>query len=248
VKTSDGSLAAPTEKTAIPDLIETLPGLKRSPSWQICLIHATPEQLAVLERLLVSENPGAGLVAIPAAAGRTRHFFRLSGSHWDVVLDGGEPFHLENTLGAKYLHYLLHHPGETISAFDLEVAICPEKRAARSMNSIPETRDPLMVKNYLRELTELRCERQQAQDRGDEAQVGQLDGEIETIKNALQLGEKPGNPAERARNNVRKAVAVVRRRLRLGSKAEKEFGRHIEQFVSLGYECTYCQPKGEIWG
>src|SRR4051812_40853475 len=88
--------------------------------------QATPEQQAAIERILAG-GP-AGLEGSPEAA---RFLFRKAGSHWRVVFDGRAEFHLADTLGAQYLAYLLHHPNETISSFDLEVAIRPEKGEAR---------------------------------------------------------------------------------------------------------------------
>src|SRR5215510_8898346 len=88
------------------------------------VVQATPEQQAVIDRFLRGESVRLG-------GERARFMFRKAGSHWLVVFDGRGEFHLEDTLGARYLDYLLHHPNEAIAAFDLEVAICPEKAEAR---------------------------------------------------------------------------------------------------------------------
>ena len=145
-------------------------------------------------------------------------------------------------------NYLLHHPGEVISAFDLEVAILPEKAQARARDSIQAQLDPETARSYLRELTRLRTEREVASESGDQARAEQHDEEIEALEEALQAnGRETGDAGERARNNVSKAFAVVRRRLAKGNPAEKEFGHYLEQFVSVGYECSYRMPRGKIW-
>lgn len=215
----------------------------------IRLMNATPEQMAAIERILgVGAERGARSAVFEEVSTAPRNVFRRAGSHWDVRFEGGECFHLEATLGAKYLDYLLHHPGEVISAFDLEVAICPDKANARSRDSIQEKLDPDTVRSYLRELTRLRQEREDAAERGDRAEVDRLDEEVGAVEAALRVsGRDAGDAGERARGNVSKAIAVVRRRLAAGSKAEREFGRHIEQFVSVGYECSYRQPNDRFW-
>ena len=226
------------------------------------LMNATPEQYAAVERILgvnaecgvrsaefSTPYPTRSLIeAERVTATAPRNLFRLAGSHWMVVFDGREVFHLEDTLGARYLDYLLHHPGDVISAFDLEVAILPEKAQARARDSIQTQLDPETARSYLRELSRLRTERDAAAERGDMARTDQHDEEIEALEEALQAnGRETGDAGERARNNVSKAFAVVRRRLAKGNPAEKEFGHYLEQFVSVGYECSYRMPRGKIW-
>src|SRR5437867_727780 len=104
----------------------------------LMVAQATPEQQAAIERFLRPGNLGALEVETVSAPFQ----FRKAGSHWRVIFDGGAAFHLEDTLGARYLDHLLHHPNATISAFDLEVVIRPEKAEARSRNSIQEEADP----------------------------------------------------------------------------------------------------------
>lgn len=215
------------------------------------LLNATPEQYAAVERILMGEKRDACCVLReedPASAPPVpRNVFRRAGSHWDVVFDGNKMFHLEDTLGARYLDYLFHHPGEAISAFNLEIAIRPERAAVRSQNSIQAALDPATIRNYLRELTRLRSERELADERGDRAGVDQLDAEIEAVETALADGGRSADTGERARGNVSKAIAVVRRRLAVGSPAEKELGQHLGQFLSVGYECGYHPPHGQVW-
>jgi hypothetical protein len=172
--------------------------------------------------------------------------FRKAGSHWEVVFEGSKVFHMDDILGSRYLNHFLHDPNGVISSYDLEVKIRPEK-AARSRDSIQGKLDPETVRSYLRELTRLRREREEASERGEPAAVDRLDGEIVALEEALHGGGVTGDAGERARGNVRKAIGVVLRQLAKGGPAEQAFGRHIEQFVSLGYECVYNQPEGRVW-
>jgi len=179
---------------------------------------------------------------------KAENIFRRAGSHWEVRFVGGPGFHLEDTVGARYLDYLLHHRGEVIAAFDLEVAIAPEKAQARARDSIQVQLDPETVRSYLRELTRLRAEREIAAEAGDVARADQLDADIVAVEEGLQAkGRHTGDAGERARNNVRKAVGAVLRRLRRGGKAERDFAAHLAECVRLGFEVMYQPLDGEVW-
>jgi hypothetical protein len=84
-----------------------------------------------------------------------------------VVFDGGEPFYLPDTLGAPYLDYLLHRPNEPISAFDLEVAVWPEKGEVRARNSIQPESDAGALAQYREELRQLQAKRKELEAAGD---------------------------------------------------------------------------------
>jgi hypothetical protein len=185
--------------------------------------------------------------AAAAVAREAGNVFAKSGSVWNVTFDGHRPFHLRDTLGAEYLDYLLHHPGESISAYDLEMAIRPEKRAARPKDSVQQTLDADAVRDYLRQLDRLRGRRDEAADDGDLAAVDRLDDEMEAIESELRKNGQAPDAGERSRGNVSKAVAAVQQRLLKGDESEKAFGEHLEQFISMGYECIYRQPRGNSW-
>lgn len=186
----------------------------------------------------------ASVPVVPAV----RYLFQHAGRAWKVVFDGGPEFLVEDTLGAKYLNYLLHRPNEAISAFDLEVAITPDKGTSRDKNSIQRNLDPETMRQYLRELNKLRALRDEAEESRNYVDIERLDGEIEAIENELTKSGTPADTGERARGNVRKAVAAVRKKLLNGDKAQRAFGEHIQTFVDTSYECIYNQPEGRIWG
>jgi hypothetical protein len=174
--------------------------------------------------------------------------FCKAGSHWDVTFDGAKTFHLPHTLGAEYLNYLLHHPSEAISAYDLEMTIRPDKAKARPKDSVQNNLDADAIRDYLRQLDKLRAQREEATEDGDLAKADKLDGDIVAIENELKKNGQAPDAGERSRGNVSKAIAAVQRRLRKGDAIEKAFGQHLESFVSRGYECSYNQPQGNRWG
>ncbi len=225
----------------------------------LMLAQATPEQLAAVERLLGGAGNETGRAEsrkgthsspnpVPALEREARRFvFRWTGRDWEVVVDGGKPFYLEDTLGARYLNYLLHRPNEPVAAFDLEVAITPEKGEARSRTSLQPESDPQALREYRQELRRLRAERENARVAGEPEEVARLGGEIEALESALKGGGATRDTGERARSNVRLATRVVTMRLRKGGLEERAFAEHLERHLSLGRECLYSQPEGRIW-
>jgi hypothetical protein len=181
--------------------------------------------------------------------GNVRFIFKRRGDMWEVIYEGHSPFFIKDTLGARYIEYLLYHPNDPISSFDLEVAVTPEKAEARGETTIQTFADPQAVKSYLKTLTTHRAEREEAAADGDEAAVRRLDDEIEALETTIKEVEGGGasDRGERARMNVGKAIAAVRRKLASGSAIEKSFSKHLEDMLSTGYECAYRSAAGRIW-
>jgi hypothetical protein len=80
-------------------------------------------------------------------------------------LFGARPFWLPNTLGARYLNYLLREPNDPIDPFALEVIIKPEKGLARAKDSIQEGSDRRARRAYREELSRLRAGRSSVRER-----------------------------------------------------------------------------------
>jgi hypothetical protein len=180
--------------------------------------------------------------------GGSRYEFHRKGRLWNIVFDGGQPFNVKDTLGIRYLDYLLHRPNELISAFDLEVAITPEKGEARALNSIQPPLDGQARREYRQTLRTLQAAREQAQATGNSSNVSRLAGEIEALESALKERGGAADAGERARLNVHKAIKVVLSNLLSRGEEERAFAKHIREAVSLGYKCLYNQPRGRIWG
>ena len=227
----------------------------------LVLSRATPQELAAIYRFATGEplpdreldaricqqkgGPADG-TAEAGAESKSPYLFRWTGRDWEVVLGGGRAFHLPNVLGSRYVNYLLHEPNVPISAFDLEVAVQPEKGEARSRNSIQPESDARALREYAQELRRLQESRERAQAAGNPEEVERLEGEIEAVEAALQ-GSSAADTGRRARDNVRKAVAVVMEQLRGGGPEERALVEHLQVHLSIGLECLYSQPDGRIW-
>ena len=103
------------------------------------------------------------------------------------------------------------------------------------------------MREYREVLRRLQAERADAQAAGDREQVDGLDDQIAALKSALQEGSGAADTGERARDNVRKAVAVVTAQLREGGPEEQAFAEHLRTHLSIGHECLYSQPQGRVW-
>jgi hypothetical protein len=166
------------------------------------------------------------------------------GRHWEVVCGGGRAFRLRNTLGARYLDYLLHEPNEPIRVFDLEVEVQPEKGEARARDSFQPESDAQAMREYRQELGRLQMKAARAA--GEPEKVARLEGEMEALISALK-GAGAADTGERAFDNVRKALRVVLQQLRSGGPEEQAFAEHLRTHLSIGFECLYTQPQGRIW-
>jgi hypothetical protein len=228
----------------------------------LLLSRAAPEELAAIYRLaaghlLAASQRGAGR-ALPepvladgssqaGAQGSPAYVFRRVGRHWEVVCGGGRAFRLRNTLGARYLDYLLHRPNNPIRAFDVEVEVQPEKGEVRARDSFQPESDAQAMRDYRQALEGLKAKQAVAKAAGDQEGVERLDGEIEAFQSALREGGGAADTGERARNNVRKAVAAVIEKLSEGGPEERAFAEHLRTHLSIGHECLYSQPQGRIW-
>jgi hypothetical protein len=209
-------------------------------------LRATAEQQAAVERILRGEREEAPR---PARRERkaARYVFRRQEGYWEIVYGSGSPFRLQDVLGSWYLDYLLHKPNQAIRAFDLEVAVQPEKGEARSANSFEPLSDAHALREYRRELLSLEAAQAKARAAGKRAEALELGGQIEALELAARGASRVTDTGERARNNVRKALAVVLRDLREGGPQERAFVEHLQTHLSIGHECLYSQPQGRVW-
>ena len=145
------------------------------------------------------------------------------------------------------MNYLLHKPNEPIRAFDLEVKVQPEKGEARVEESIQPESDPQAMREYRREVRRLNAKRTNARLAGDREEVSGLDTQIAALESVLHERRVTADTGERARDNVRKALAVVFKQLREGGLEEKAFAEHLRTHLSIGHECLYSHRDGRIW-
>jgi hypothetical protein len=82
---------------------------------------------------------------------------------------------------------------------------------------------------------------------GEPEKAARLQEEIKALEPLAKGGRSAADTNTRARDNVRKAIGVVLAHLREGGPEEKAFAQHLQEHLSLGYECLYSLPEGRIW-
>ena len=210
---------------------------------------ATGQPLPESQRGIARTLPKPVLADGPSQGGTvagSRYGFRKKGDFWEVIFNGGQPFYLADTLGARYLDYLLHHPNVTNTAFKLEVLVTPEKGEARAIESVQPESDPPAKRQYREALRIKQSERRLAKKAGDEARVRQLDPDIKKL-NAL-LNNRGGM----ADTGEGRSTTCAKRCASSWSKRGKE-GRGagvcgtLRTHLSIGFKCLYTQGQGQVW-
>ena len=194
-----------------------------------------------------AERGAVGAVAEGEVQSKPAYVFRWTGRDWEVVFGGGRAFHLPNVLGARYANYLLHRPNGPISAFDLEVAVSPEKGEARVRNSVQPTSDARALGEYRAELLRLQAKRKELEAAGDADGLEGLDNEVASLEAALTGSDGAADTGKRAFDNVRKAVGVLRKHLSQGGPEQRAFEEHLRSQLSIGHECIYSAAEGRVW-
>ena len=222
--------------------------------------RATPDKLAAVyqfatgesirdfrELARIEEDGRPNASAERGVEGKPTYVFRWTSRDWEVVFGGGRAFHLPNVLGVRYVDYHLHRPNQPISAFDLEVAVSPEKGEARATNSIQPESDARALAQYREELGRLQKRRKELEAAGDPDALEHLDHEVTALESALTGSDRAADTGKRAFDNVRKAVGTVRKHLRQGGREERAFEEHLRSQLSIGHECLYTAPEGRVW-
>jgi tetratricopeptide (TPR) repeat protein len=145
---------------------------------------------------------------------------------------------VDDLIGMRYLARLVANPGIEIPALDLVTELDHTTQSAN--HTVLDGRTRAAHAQRARELT-----RELAQARGatDHAQVQQLESELDALTTEVtrQTGtnNRPrhfGNPAERARTAVRKAIT---RAIDAIEPAEPEAANMLRAAVTTGYRCAY---------
>jgi len=178
------------------------------------------------------------------------YLFRQAGEKWKVVFEGASSFDINDSLGPRYIHYLLHHPGEVISALELEIKINPGKESVRTKEIVTPKHDAQGMVAYAKECRRLRFERDSLREEGREMEASELDDSIENLERILRNEDKAifSDSGERARQNVSKAIRAVETRLqKMNDPASQSFARHLSTFISKGLSMSYSPSNKIIW-
>jgi hypothetical protein len=194
----------------------------------------------------VGEKPAAAAVADAAS-------LRKEGEYWTVA-HAGTAVRLKDTKGLAYLATLLAHPGREFHVLDLgggeagDVAGSASVAAqaglrASDLGDAGDVLDANARGAYRRRLDELREELAEAERFNDSGRAERAREEMEFLAGELARGvglggrsRKAASAAERARQNVTRAILAVIRKIADGCPA---LGQHLQANVHTGTFCRY---------
>jgi hypothetical protein len=171
---------------------------------------------------------------------------------------------LKNVRGLHYIAYLLARANEHVHALDL--AVLGVRPADGRINVGGARQDSLHVADFVAQglvlderaraeyrgrLRELGAERAEAERLNDYGQLERIEAEIEAIEGYLTAGTGRGgrarrwvSPSERARVNVRNAIAKA---LRSIERHHQPLYRHLLNSIKTGAVCTYVPEQTVRW-
>jgi hypothetical protein len=193
--------------------------------------------------------------------------FTLKGDYWEICFDG-QCKSIKNSLGIRYIKYLIQNKGKDIHVSDLYYSETPLPKGATdtalstvgsqqleaeglSISSLGGT-GPLMdergKKEYQAQIKKLHEQIEDAGEFGDTEKVEKLKDEQEQIVNYLSaafgLGGKPrtsNDPNEQNRKNVSKMINKQKNYLK---KHFPKLAEHLA-IINTGIFCSY-KPKPDI--
>ncbi|MEA3278357.1 MAG: hypothetical protein U9Q81_24300 [Pseudomonadota bacterium] len=227
------------------------------------LISFEAGQLLVdTERLLQHLSPYAEQVP--------RNRIVLGGDHWTITYLGRIGI-FTNTVGMRYIAYLMQHQGEEILVSDLYYAIKPRE---------PGTADPVhspMSEAQLGEMglsvgdlghagdvltpegkQRLEADVRRIQDRiddavelGDQEKQAELEAQQEEILRHIATQSGLGGRTRKASSAIEKIRTSVTKRIKADikkiSKTIPDLGRHLDQAIHTGTHCQYSPHPRVDW-
>ena len=167
--------------------------------------------------------------------------FRREGEFWTIGF-GGNSLRLRDAKGLRYLAQLLAQAGRELPAVQL-VAWDGLGAEAPPGGDLGPVLDGPARAAYQRRLEELESELVEAEGWHDPERVARAQRERAALARelaaAVGLGgrdRRMGDPAERARQSVTKAIKSAIRRI---GREDRELGRHLNATVHTGLMCRY---------
>jgi tetratricopeptide (TPR) repeat protein len=214
------------------------------------LLQRCSELSGALE-MLVLEMKVASLqeeMASPSGPAGT-HVFQREGEYWSILYDG-RSLRLKDSKGLRYLGRLLADPGREFHALDLVTGEAGVSRPGPALETphlvegdAGELLDARAIGEYRRRLSELESDADEARAMGDPDRATRAETErdliVDALAGAVGLGgraRRTGDPAERARVSVTKAIRSALDRIKRDCP---DLHRHLAATVRTGTYCSY---------
>jgi hypothetical protein len=199
---------------------------------------------------------------VPEPEPEPENIFRKCGDAWEVRYDGGEKFLLMGVdTGARYIKFLLEHPGvknsvvEIVREIPLDDVVLDIPEGI-SVGDIPVTgsgavADLKAIEQYRAEVQELLGDLDAARDAGNIEKIEQLESDIyvfnKTINEAISPQghqKKLNDPVRNVENSFRNAVNRAIRRI---NKYDRNFASYLEKTIQCGMYPVYLPINNTQW-
>ncbi|MFH1865735.1 MAG: hypothetical protein ABIK85_07615 [Candidatus Eisenbacteria bacterium] len=201
--------------------------------------------LATLE-----QRPESQATVTPAESySEDAHIFKDQGETWLVVF-GGIPRSVRNSVGMSYIARMLETPGQEIHAAALRSAVSGNGDPPM-LGSAGGLIDDLALKEYHDRLLDIEGELAEAQANNDAGRVGSLTEEREFLY--AEVGRATGLRGERReavdeRERARQAVsAAIHRALRAIKSEHEPLWQHLHGFLNIGEFLSYRPDRTTSW-
>lgn len=226
---------------------------------QFEVINLEPEkQVQATEHITPTAQ---NLASIPPA--KDENVFRWCGGTWQMKFDNKE-IYLPDSFGLRYIHHLLKHPNREIHVNDLKQITANAEEAKQLLKSkgknvgtaegLKETNikhdllDQDAIVEYNNRIKQLKREKEDAEELGNDEKVAKIQEEIETIEGELKSSMGIGGTSRKFTDATEKnRVAItncIRDALCKLEKKHPSLQEHLKA-IETGEKCAY-KPENNI--
>jgi hypothetical protein len=222
----------------------------------------TPGSEAPLQPGATAGSESPWLVETTHAAANA---FCREGDVW-FIRYGGHETRLRDLKGLRYIDYLIANPDRDFDVMDLVHALDPpdysllgesrgtlgvEEAKAAGVGSDPFGSGPRgnadgPTSAQRRKYERLKEGLEDARERGDTEQIGQLTAELAALAAEVKAarGSDHGGPRDKAWRAVRKCVNDSRKRIQ---REHPVLWEHLKASLKIGYACSYRPVRPTVW-
>ena len=194
----------------------------------------------------------------------------LDGEYWRITY-GGQTTSVRNTMGMRYITFLIGRQGKEVLVSDLYYAINPPESGIvdRVYSDMSETRrgeeglslgdlgdagdilTPEGKKRLKAAVRRIQDGIDDAVERGDEEKQAKLEAQQEQILSHIAAGSGLGGKSRKASSAIEKVRTSVTKRIKADIKkiteTNPDLGRHLDQAIRTGTSCQYAPHPAVDW-
>ena len=253
---ADDFLTKPVDRRELFARIQTAVKMKRAVDRKLQDLETEESKQVLVSPPVKKDQP-----PVVQQTGLDKVFYR-EGEYWTVAYQG-EVSRVRDTMGLRYLAYLLRYPHRQIHVLDLVTAVeCPPRnssgvadnqgisalasenlRVRASLGDAGVVLDSQAKAAYKHRLYELQGELEEAETRNDLGRSEKIQQEIEFLTQELLSGvgfggrdRRAASSVERARINVTRAIKTALQKLSLHHPS---LGAYLVSTIHTGTCCSY---------